>query len=142
MPVRSLRAQLALWHAGLLALTLITLAGLTYLVLLRVLHSRADAALAEYAETTSKQIAAKLYQTRAVPGSSPLTRLLDADPQAWGRYLQVIDRNGLVVDASDALRSRKLPHSANALLRGLQGKVTFDTDRDLGEHPLRIVTVP
>src|SRR5713226_7118110 len=141
MRVRSLRAQLALWHAGLLALTLITLAGLTYLVLLSVLHSRADAALEEYAETTSKQIAAKLYQSRAVPGSSP-SRLLDADPQAWGRYIQVIDFNGVVQDASDALHSRKLTVKPGALLRGLQGKVTFDTDPDVGEHPLRIVTVP
>jgi heavy metal sensor kinase len=110
--------------------------------LLSVLHSRADAALEEYAETTSKQIAAKLYQSRAVPGTAPPTRLLDTDPQAWGRYVQVIDRNGLVVDASDALRSRKLPVRPNALLRGLQDKVTFETDADLGEQPLRIVTVP
>ena len=75
MRVRSLRAQLALWHAGLLAVTLVALAGLTYLVLLRVLHSRADAALERYAETTSKQIAAQLFQSRAIrarrfPGSS------------------------------------------------------------------------
>src|SRR5438128_5698522 len=142
MPVRSLRAQLALWHAGLLALTLVTLAGLTYLVLLSVLHSRADAVLEEYAETTSKQIAAKLYQSRALPGAPAPRRLLDEDPQTWGRYVQVIDRNGLVVDASDALRSRKLTVHPDALLRGLQGKVTFETDPDLGEHPLRIVTVP
>src|SRR5438874_13633150 len=128
MRVRSLRAQLALWHAGLLALTLVTLAGLTYLILLNVLHSRADAALEQYAETTSKQIAAKLYQARAVPGTPPPTRLLDSDPQAWGRYVQVIDQNGVVRDASDALRSRKLTVRPAALLRGLQGKVTFETE--------------
>jgi hypothetical protein len=62
--VRSLRAQLALWHAGLLAVTLVTLAGLTYLVLLRVLHSRADAALARYAERHTRHAAAE-----AIPGA-------------------------------------------------------------------------
>jgi heavy metal sensor kinase len=126
----------------LLAVTLLTLAGLTYLVLLQVLHSRADAALEVYAETTGKQIAAKLYQTQAVPGPPPPTHLLDQDPQSWGRYVQVVDRNGRVMDASDALRSVKLPLTPNAMLRGLQGKVTFETAHDLGEHPLRIVTVP
>jgi heavy metal sensor kinase len=140
--VRSLRTQLALWHALLLGVTMLTLAALTYLVLLQVLHSRADAAVEEYAETTGKQIATKLYQAHAVPGVSPPTHLLDQDPQSWGRYVQVVDRNGRVMDASDALRSVKLPLHPNALLRGLQGKVTFETARDLGEHPLRIVTVP
>src|SRR2546423_547522 len=112
MQLRSLRAQLALWHAGLLAITLLALAGLTYLVLLRVLHSRADTALEQYAETTSKQIAAALYRARALPGvrrGQRAMRFLDQDPQSWGRYVQVIDRYGAVVEASDALRSRKLP---------------------------------
>jgi heavy metal sensor kinase len=142
MHIRSLRAQLALWHAGLLAITLITLAGLTYLVLLGVLHSRADAALEEYAETTSKQIAAKLYQSRAVPGTPAPVQFLDRGSESWGRYVQVINRNGVVMDASDALHSLKLPHSPSAVLRGLAGEVTFETVHDLGEHPLRIVTVP
>jgi heavy metal sensor kinase len=142
MHVRSLRAQLALWHAGLLAVTLVTLAGLTYLVLLRVLHSRADAALERYAETTSKQIAAALYQSRAIPGTASPKRFLEQDPQSWGRYVQIVDRFGQVVDASDALRTQKLPRDPNALLRGLRGEVSFETDATLGEHPLRIVTVP
>ena len=44
MKTRSLRARLAFWQAGLLALTLISLAGLTYLFLREMLQSRADAA--------------------------------------------------------------------------------------------------
>jgi heavy metal sensor kinase len=156
--LRSLRAQLALWHAGLLAITLVVLAGLTYLVLLRVLHQRADAALETYAETTSKQIAAVLYQTRAVTSTdasvpavpdsthrnaaSASVHFLDRDPQSWGRLVQVIDPNGLVVEASDALRSLKLPSSPTAIMRGLAGEVTFETIQNRGESPLRLVTVP
>jgi heavy metal sensor kinase len=156
--IRSLRAQLALWHAGLLAITLVALAGLTYLVLLRVLHSRADAALEQYAETTSKQIAGILFQSRAIsqsgaakstaPGVPPRkvdfgsTHFLDRDPQSWGRLVQVIDPNGLVIEASDALRSLKLPSSPMAIMRGLAGDVTFETVQNLGESPLRLVTVP
>jgi signal transduction histidine kinase len=170
MRVRSLRAQLALWHAGLLAVTLVSLAGLTYLVLLRVLHSRADAAIERYAETTGKKIAALIYRSQALappvppagprtsgggpavplgPGAAPAgaargasPHFLDRDPQSWGRYVQVIDRYGNVVEASDALRSLKLPRSPTAVLRGLRGEVTFETVPDLGEYPLRVVTVP
>jgi heavy metal sensor kinase len=142
MQVRSLRAQLALWHAALLAVTLVTLAGLTYLVLLRVLHSRADAALERYAETISKKIAASLYQSRAIPGSPRARPFLDHDPQSWGRYVQVVDPHGQVVETSDALRTQNLRRSPRALLRGLRGEVTFETDYELGEHPLRMVTVP
>jgi heavy metal sensor kinase len=140
--VRSLRAQLALWHAALLAVTLVSLAGLTYLVLLRVLHSRADAALERYAETTSKMIAAALYQSRAIAGAPRPTHFLDRDPQSWGRYVQVVDPHGQVVETSDALRTQNLRRSPRAMLRGLRGEVTFETVLDLGEHPLRIVTVP
>ena len=62
MKPRSLRARLALWHAGLLGLTLLTLAALTYLLLLRMLHSRSDAELEGYAEVTAKDIAAELFR--------------------------------------------------------------------------------
>ena len=40
----TLRAQLCLWHAGLMAFTLLALAGFTYALLIGFLHSRADAA--------------------------------------------------------------------------------------------------
>ena len=64
--IRSLRAQLALWHGGLLAVTLILLAGVTYLVLRQVLNSLADAALEDYAKKTAINIAAALYQSETL----------------------------------------------------------------------------
>lgn len=147
MKVRSLRAQLALWHAGLLALTLISLAALTYLILLRVLHSRADAALEEYAEVTTKLIAVTLYQQAALGASSETAverrRLLPGnEAQSWGRYIQVVTPRGQPVDWSDALNSTKLPTTTYALSRGMRGMTTFETFSHLGEHPVRVVTVP
>jgi signal transduction histidine kinase len=151
MKIRSLRAQLALWHAGLLALTLISLAALTYLILLRVLHSRADAALEEYAEVTTKLIAVQLYRESVFGGaeageprsSSPRRRrFLGNDAQSWGRYIQVVTPRGQPVDWSDALNSHKLPTTAHALGRGMRGLTTFETFAHLGEHPVRVATVP
>lgn len=140
MKLRSLRAQLSLWHAALLAVTLVSLAGLTYVMLRQMLHSRADAALEDYAETTAKTIAATLYQSTV--GQRQLPKFLSNDLQSWGRYIQVIDSRGNVREVSDALRSHPLPVSTTALVRGMKGLSTFETVTNLGEHPVRIVTVP
>jgi heavy metal sensor kinase len=140
MKPRSLRARLALWHAGLLGLTLLALAALTYVLLLRMLHSRSDAELERYAEVTAKNIAADLFRASVEGPTEP--RFIADDPHTWGRYVQVVDARGSVVRRSDALASRPLPVSAETLLRAQRGKTTFETIEGLGEHPVRVVTVP
>src|SRR5690349_1182451 len=59
---RSLRAQLALWHGGLLALTLLALAGFTYLLLREFFNSRADDNLERHATDVAREIASTIYQ--------------------------------------------------------------------------------
>jgi len=141
---KSLRARLALWQAGLLALTLLSLSGLTYLLLRQMLQSRADAGLADYADTIAKNIAGSLYQagTLAPAGLRGRTHFLENDVRSWGRYVQVIDSRGNILEKSDALQSHPLPVSADALRRGMRGENTFEELRGLGEHPVRMVTVP
>jgi heavy metal sensor kinase len=146
---RSLRAQLALWHGGLLALTLLLLAAFTYVLLRQFLSLSADAALTDYAEKTAKLIAARLYQFETqFPGKTPdaafESRFIDNnDLQSWGRYVQVINRNGEPVARSDALRTKTLPRlDPGRMLEGLRGETLRQTVTDLGEFPLRVVTVP
>ncbi len=146
---RSLRAQLALWHGGLLALTLLLLAAFTYVLLRQFLSLSADAALSDYAEKTAKMIAARLYQFETqnngkASGASFESRFIDnTDLQSWGRYVQVINRNGEPVARSDALRTKTLPRlDASAMLEGLRGETIRQTVTDLGEYPVRVVTVP
>jgi heavy metal sensor kinase len=122
-----------------MALTLLALAGFTYALLIGVLHSRADSALREYADTTARQIATTLY---AGPAGSQAPRFLSNDLRSWGRYIQVVDPQGYVVEKSDGLNTHPLPVSADALRRGLQGATTFETVPGLGEHPVRIITTP
>jgi heavy metal sensor kinase len=154
MKLRGLRVQLCLWHAGLMALTLLALAGFTYALLIRMLHSRADAALRDYADTTARQIASTLYRLEthrgspnstaggAQPDSTAIPRFLANDLRSWGRYIQVVDPQGNIVEKSDGLESHPLPVGATALRRGLEGLTTMETMQGLGEHPVRIVTVP
>jgi len=146
---RSLRAQLALWHGGLLALTLLLLAAFTYVLLRQFLSLSADAALTDYAEKTAKMIAARLYQSETVnngkmPDAGFESRFIDNnDLQSWGRYVQVINRNGEPVARSDALRTKTLPRlDAGLMLEGLRGETVRQTVTELGEYPVRVVTVP
>src|ERR1051326_6048146 len=59
---RSLRVQLALWYGGLLALTLLVLAGFTYLLLREFFNSPAHSNLERDAEVVSRDIAGTLYK--------------------------------------------------------------------------------
>jgi heavy metal sensor kinase len=149
MRPRSLRAQLALWHGVLLALTLLLLAAFTYLLLREYLNHSADAALTEFAETTGKDIAAVVYHYRTLHPGQTLApdaerRFIDTnDLQSWGRYVQVIDADGHAVAFSDALRTNKLPVPSETLLASrTTGKPVFDTVTTLGQYPVRMVTLP
>lgn len=149
----SLRAQLALWQAGLLALTLVLLAAFTYLLLRQFLNSQADAGLRRYAETTATEIGSILTRYQVInPGKTLekdpnkqqtyLTFINNSDLQSLGRYIQVVDPSNHVVAYSDALRTTQLPPSLGALVNGLAGRSTIETCTDLGEYPIRVVTVP
>lgn len=143
MRLRGLRAQLCLWHAALMAATLLALAGFTYALLIGVLHSRADAALLREADNQARQIAITLYRTGGQEGrSAELPHFLSNDLRSWGRYIQVIDLQGNIREKSDGLNTHPLPVSAAALRNGIKGYRSWETVQNLGEHPVRIVTVP
>jgi heavy metal sensor kinase len=146
--LKSLRAQLALWYGGLLALTLLLLSLFTLLLLRQYLTSRADTALQTHAKDTATAISAMLYAYQTEnPNLAPTPDIEQAfinnsDLQSWGRYVQVINPYGNPVARSDALRTVPLPRLDEALQSGLQGQIRFDTVTKLGEYPVRVVTVP
>lgn len=149
--IRSLRAQLALWHGALLVITLIVVAGLTYLLLRHALSSLADSALHDVAEKTAKNIASLLYKERI---SSPTAtqreeerRRLEQefiDASTWGRFVQVDDGNGFPVAFSDALRTRHFrdDETIRRLMLERKSRVHFYTDFINEAYPMRIVAVP
>lgn len=146
--LRSLRAQLALWYGGVLALTLLLLSGFTLLLLRQYLTSRADSALQSQATDAARAIAATLYRYNSEnPGAPPPPEMEKAfidnnDQQSWGRYVQVVNPYGNPVARSDALKTIPLPRLDEALQDGLKGNTRFDTESKLGEYPVRIVTTP
>jgi two-component system, OmpR family, sensor kinase len=139
---RSLRARLAFWHAGLLAVTLILLSGLTLLILRSVLSSRADEALYDYADKTAARIATALYQG-TLTGPPDFQRLLSELPQDLGRSVQVVDaRTGSIVAQLQGLTDSKLPLDMDTRIKAMRGQVMYQTVTGPFEHPVRIVTVP
>lgn len=140
-PFGGMRAQLCLWHAGLMAFTLLALAGFTYALLAGFLSSRADAALKEHADVTARQLALTLYQEGGDSLEKTQRGMFD-DIRSWGRYIQVVDRTGQAPLRSDGLRTHPLTVTADALRNGFRGETTIETVTGLGEHPVRIVTVP
>jgi heavy metal sensor kinase len=149
----SLRAQLALWQAGILALTLLIISSLTLVVLRTVLQNREDTDLTRYATTTARGIEDILHQyqvahhgadlsTDPAKQQTYLTFINNGDPLSIGRYVQVIDPTNHVVAYSDALRTNQLPPGYDALKQGLAGLTTIRTENTFGSHPVRIVTTP
>ena len=153
--IRSLRAQLALWHGGLLALTLILLASLIYLVLRQVLSSLADATLEDYADKTARNVAAKLFQAETLEPkrvqSEDERRRLDNDAvidylrttTAWGRFVQIDDVLGRAIAVSDALKTTHFKDRPDTRTRILshQARVTFETLTEEASA-MRVVTIP
>ena len=111
-----------------------------------VLHSRADVALLDYADTTARQIATSRYRiySGADARRGPAARFL-----SFQRHPQLGPLHPGHRPAREfAGALRRPPESPPAGQRcrpsaqGLEGLTTFETVPGLGEHPVRIVTVP
>jgi len=59
-----------------------------------------------------------------------------------GKFIQVLDESGNIGRKSDNLRNVQLPISLNALKNASKGLITFETNRSIGNTPLRIMTFP
>ena len=59
-----------------------------------------------------------------------------------GKFIQVLDESGKIGRKSDNLKNVQLPISLNALKNATKGLITFETNRSIGNTPLRIITFP
>ena len=59
-----------------------------------------------------------------------------------GKFIQVLDESGHLGRKSDNLKNIQLPISLNALKNASKGLITFETNRSIGNTPLRIITFP
>jgi heavy metal sensor kinase len=59
-----------------------------------------------------------------------------------GKFIQVLDESGNIGRKSENLKNVQLPISLNALKNASKGLITFETNRSIGNTPLRIITFP
>jgi heavy metal sensor kinase len=59
-----------------------------------------------------------------------------------GKFIQVLDESGNIGRKSENLRNVQLPISLNALKNASKGLITFETNRSIGNTPLRMITFP
>jgi hypothetical protein len=59
-----------------------------------------------------------------------------------GKFIQVLDESGNIGRKSENLKNVQLPISLTALKNASKGLITFETNRSIGNTPLRIITFP
>ena len=137
----SFRRRLGLVHQFVILLVLVVAAGAAFWGLSRAVHGQLDAALLALAETEAGLLAeergepARVHEAAAA-GSAPMSFVrLD-------RLVQIVDAQGTAIARSANLGAARLPAHPSTLARLARGETVFETLRDFGEEPTRLVTVP
>lgn len=136
----SIRARLTLWYTGILAATLILLGGVAYGLLLRGLWSDVDATL----ESVAKTLAQTVHQPTAEMFPPDLDEVMRRffGPNLADKFYQFLDPRGHLDPRWPRFRGEPLHVSPEALRNAAQGDATFETIREGGRYPVRILTAP
>jgi heavy metal sensor kinase len=140
MHFRSLRFKLTLWYVFILGILLIAFSSFLYLTLSKSLYRDVDNKLRSLADLIASESASPLSNF----GFGNIDQTLEASMnlRPVGKFIQVLDESGKIGRKSDNLKNVQLPISLNALKNASMGLVTFETNRAIGNTPLRIVTLP
>ncbi len=140
MDFRSLRFKLTLWYVLILGILLISFSSFLYLTLSRSLYRDVDHKLRSLAELIASESTSPLSKF----GFGNIDQALEASMnlKPIGKFIQVLDESGRIGRTSENLKSVQLPISLNALRNGSKGLITYETNRSLGNTPLRIITYP
>lgn len=137
----SFRHRLGLVHLSVIVVVLALAAFAAYWSLSRAVHGQLDAALLALAETEAGTLAeeqgsAVRVHEAAAAGSAPLSFVrLD-------RLVQIVDAQGVPIARSANLGAAHLPAHEATMAQVAKGQTVFETLRNFGEEPTRLVTVP
>jgi len=140
MHLQSLRFKLTLWYVFILGILLIAFSSFLYLTLSKSLYRDVDNKLKSLAEFIATESVSPLSKFGFGNIDQTLETSMNLKPV--GKFIQVLDESGRIGRKSDNLKHVQLPISLNALKNASMGLVTFETNRSLGDTPLRIVTLP
>jgi sensor histidine kinase regulating citrate/malate metabolism len=136
----SIRARLTLWFTGILAATLILLAGASYFLLMRGLWQDVDATLEGVAKTVAR--AADRPGADLVPPELDEVLRRFFGPSFTDRFYQFLDPHGRLDPRLPRFGGEPLHISPNALKNAEEGYATFETMPSNGRFPVRVITFP
>ena len=140
MHLRSLRFKLTLWYVLILGILLISFSSFLYLTLSKSLHRDVDNKLRSLAELIASESGSPLSKFGFGNIDQALETSMSLKP--IGKFIQVLDESGQIGKKSDNLKNVQLPISLNTLKNASKGLITFETNRSIGNAPLRIITFP
>jgi heavy metal sensor kinase len=140
MHFRSLRFKLTLWYVLILGILLISFSGILYFTLSKSLYRDVDSKLSSLAEVIASESSSPLSKFGFGNIDQALETSLNLKP--IGKFIQVLDESGKIGRKSDNLKNVQLPISLNALKSAYRGLITYETNRSIGNTPLRIITFP
>jgi heavy metal sensor kinase len=140
MHLSSLRVKLTLWYVFILGILLISFSSFLYFTLSKSLYRDVDNKLESLAKLIASESASPLSKFGFGNIDQTLETSMNLKP--IGKLIQVLDESGNIGRKSDNLKTVQLPISLSALKNASKGLTTFETNRSLGNPPLRIVTFP
>jgi heavy metal sensor kinase len=140
MHFRSLRFKLTLWYVLILGILLISFSTFLYFTLSKSLHRDVDNKLRSLAELIASESSSPLSKFGFGNIDQALETSMNLRP--IGKFIQVLDESGKIGRKSDNLKNVQLPISLNALKNASKGLITYETNRSIGDTPLRIITFP
>ena len=140
MHFRSLRFKLTLWYVLILGILLISFSTFLYFTLSKSLQRDVDNKLRSLAELVSSESSSPLSKFGFGNIDQALETSMNLKP--IGKFIQVLDESGNIGRKSENLKNVQLPISLNALKNASKGSITFETNRSIGNTPLRIITFP
>jgi heavy metal sensor kinase len=140
MHFRSLRFKLTLWYVLILGILLVSFSTFLYFTLSKSLHRDVDNKLRSLAELVSSESSSPLSKFGFGDIDQALETSMNLRP--IGKFIQVLDESGNIGRKSENLKNVQLPISLSALKNASKGLITFETNRSIGNTPLRIITFP
>lgn len=137
----TIRQRLIVWHVGLLTVVLSTFSGVLFAFVQKSLYDNADAALRAAAVNLAR------LHVQSSPGmweidgqGSLMERMLGF--RYRNKYAQVVDISGQRPPEWLDEQRDDFPLTQLALRNAAEGKMTFETFRNLGPYPVRVITMP
>jgi len=139
MRLRSIGTRLTLWYTAVLTITFLLLGSATYGLLSYSLSQEVDKALDGVARALANQARSRSTPFFRSDIEEAFRRFFGFSPM--DRYFDMRDPRGRLVPEQPT-SPRKLPLGRETAERASQGLTTFETLTDLGDYPVRIITMP